>query len=148
MNVVRRTGAGSLEAGLVGLTGDVRTYTTRKTRLIILRRLRGSLCFYRARGARLFSLTRPVPNPSAKFCSRLTTTGSVILIASLFRGHTPKLCRGATIIFRHSNDVTKGCQGVRVPSSPTCCRGFCFAPNSVNFRPVRASLNGLKILIY
>lgn len=148
MKVVRRTGTSSVEVGLVGLTGDVRTYTTGNTRLIILRRLRGSLCFYRARGASLFRLTRPVPNPSAKFCSRLTTTGQVILIASLFRGHTPKLCRGATIIFSQSKDVTKGCHGVRVPSSPTCCRGFCFAPKSVNFRPVRASLNGLNILIY
>lgn len=148
MKVVRRAYAGSVHRGLDGLRRGVRRITTTNTRLIMLRRLRGAPCFYRARSASVFSLTRPIPNPSANFCDRLTTKCNVMLIASLFRGHTPKLCRGATIIFSGSNDVTKGCHGVRVPSSPTCCRGFCFAPNSLKFRPVRASLKGLNMRIY
>ncbi len=145
---MRRGVSTSIRRGGNLLHGRVRVVTTSKTRLIILRRLRGAPCFYRRRGISGFSLTRPVPNPSARFCSRVTTHYGIILIASLFRHHTANLCRGATIIFRGSNSVTNGCHGVRVPSSPTCCRGFCFAPNSLNFRPVSASINHLKILIY
>ncbi len=148
MKLVRRSGATSIGRGLHGLTCGVRGIYHRNTRLIMLRRLRGSLCFYRARSAAGFSLTRSVPKPSAKFFKRLTHRFNVILIASLFRGHTTKLCRGATMIFSASNSVTNACHGVRVPSSPTCCRGFCFAPNSLKFRPVRASLKGLNMRMY
>lgn len=148
LKLLRLRVATSVTSGGAQLTRNVVSLTGHNTRLVMLRRLRGALCFYRMRSMRGFSLTRPVPNPSARFCNELTGSLNIIVIASLFRHHTPKLCRGATIIVRGSKDVTKGCHGVRVPSSPTCCRGFCFAPNSLKFGPVRASINGLNMLIY